>query len=466
MRIFVAGATGLIGRRAVAALVAAGHEVTGVARSDEKAALLARLGARAARVDLFDGPGLVEAVAGHQAVVNLATHIPRVAQAAKPSAWAENDRIRREASGLLVDAALAAGAELFVQESLAFFYADGGARWLDEDTPLVDNDITDAVQIAEGNVRRFAAGGGRGVVLRFGRFYTADSEYTRKQLALARWGVSFEIGAADGYQPLIDVDDAAAAVLRALDAPSGVYNVVDDEPMTRRQIDGAVAELVGRNRLRRFDRLTARTPASALADRSNRVSNRRFVSTTGWSPRSRSGRDGLATVAGQLAREARLPAVVLVSLAVLALSGLSVGIQALFFPESFYESFPFGRGWVALDPPYNEHLIRDVGGLQLGLGIVASWAYLTRRRVLTRAAGLGWLAFSVPHAVFHLNHLDAATGADTVGIVVGTVGPALLALLVIAWPLRPSESRTGDRATGEVIDLQEPVSAGVSAGVG
>ena len=109
MRVFVAGATGVIGRRAVARLVARGHQVTGVSRTPEKDALLESLGARPVRVDLFDADGLRVAVGGHDAVVNLATKIPPITQMTRTEAWADNERIRREASGYLVDAASCRG---------------------------------------------------------------------------------------------------------------------------------------------------------------------------------------------------------------------------------------------------------------------------------------------------------------------------------------------------------------------
>src|SRR5688572_15245811 len=102
VKTFVAGATGVVGRRAVERLVAAGHDVTAVARTAEKADLVRALGARPVTVDLFDRDALVAAVAGHDVVVNLATHIPAFSQAALPGAWKENDRIRGEASRNLV----------------------------------------------------------------------------------------------------------------------------------------------------------------------------------------------------------------------------------------------------------------------------------------------------------------------------------------------------------------------------
>src|SRR5580765_982765 len=110
MRVFVAGATGVLGRRAIPALVAAGHAVTAVVRSPAKAALARSLGATPVEVSLFDPDALRAAVAGHDAVCNLATHIPPLTRAADPRAWDENNRIRTDGSRNLVDAALAAGA--------------------------------------------------------------------------------------------------------------------------------------------------------------------------------------------------------------------------------------------------------------------------------------------------------------------------------------------------------------------
>ena len=136
MKVFVAGGTGVVGRRAVPLLVQAGHEVTAVARTAEKAAALQKAGARPAAVDLFDADGVRCAVAGHDAVVNLATHIPRsFTRMLLPGAWRENDRIRRQASAILADAAMAGGASRFIQESFAPMYPDCGDEWIDEAVP-------------------------------------------------------------------------------------------------------------------------------------------------------------------------------------------------------------------------------------------------------------------------------------------------------------------------------------------
>src|SRR5262249_23287362 len=134
MRILVTGATGVIGRRVIPLLVQRGHEVTAVARSAEKAERLRRAGATPVVLDLFDRDAVGRAVAGHEVVINLATHIPSSTTAMfLPGAWRENDRVRREGSAILVDAAIAGGATRFVQESFAPIYADSGDRWIDEE---------------------------------------------------------------------------------------------------------------------------------------------------------------------------------------------------------------------------------------------------------------------------------------------------------------------------------------------
>src|ERR1700730_10353201 len=136
MRVFIGGATGVLGWRAVRELVAAGHEGSGVGRSGERAALREGPGARPVTVDLFDTAAVTAAVSGHDAVCNLATQIPDASRAMLPGAWATNDRLRAEASRNLADAALASGAERFVQESVSFLYPDSGDAWLDESAPL------------------------------------------------------------------------------------------------------------------------------------------------------------------------------------------------------------------------------------------------------------------------------------------------------------------------------------------
>ena len=457
MKVFVAGATGVVGRRAVAQLVDAGHEVTAVARSAAKADWLRSVGAVPVEVSLFDAAALRAAVAGHDAVVNLATHIPSLRRGSSEQAWTENARIRTEGSSNLVDAALAAGASVYVQEALGFWYEDRGDGWIDESVPLVDSRFNAPVRAAEANTARFAEAGGRGVVLRFGRFYAPDSHHTRIALRAARLGFSPELGPPEAFIASISGDDAAGAVVAAVDAPSGVYNIVDDEPLTGREADAALAASLGRKSLRRLPRgLNNRSAALAeLFGRSQRVSNRRFREATGWAPVDRSVREGWRRMLGQLQGQP-MPSVVKVLLALLVISGLAVGLQAQFFPRSFYDDFPFGRGWVAADGPYNEHLVRDVGGFNLALVAVSLAALAWARITWARLAAVAWLVYGIPHLLYHVGHLHGLDRADKVGLVVSLALGVALAIAVLVASAR----RTGPGVPSGRHGPTVPVGAG------
>jgi nucleoside-diphosphate-sugar epimerase len=301
MKVFVAGATGVLGRRAVKLLCDTGHAVTAVARTPEKADLVERAGATAVAVGLFDPEGLRQAVVGNEVVVNLATKIPSMGRSGLPGAWSENNRIRSEGSRNLVDAALATGAVRYVQESFAPAYPDRGEDWIDEDTPLEPAPYARTVLDAEAQTRRFTEAGGVGVVLRFGLFYGPDGIHAETILKSARRGYAPVIGSPGAFTSSIEIDDAASAVVAALQAPAGAYNIVDDEPLTRAEFAAALARAVGRERLKMVPAWIARLGGSktGMLMRSQRMSNRRFKDATGWSPAYPSAREGWPAVVSQ-----------------------------------------------------------------------------------------------------------------------------------------------------------------------
>lgn len=302
MRVFVSGATGVIGSRAVVRLLAAGHDVTGVCRSDEKAALLRGVGARAARIDPFDRDAMTAAAAGHEVLVNLATHIPPSRKAAKASAWNENDRVRNELSANIAAAARLHGATRLIQESIVLPYEDSGSDWVTEETPRRAPARLQSAERAETNARSAAGDGDPAksgtapVILRFGLFYAPDSVHTREQVELARKGMAPVVGGAKGYISSIHADDAADAVVAALAAPAGAYNVVEDEPVTRRVFAETIAHAVDREKssflLSMMFGLAGEARTGGIA-RSLRVSNELFKDATGWSPAHESVTTGL-----------------------------------------------------------------------------------------------------------------------------------------------------------------------------
>ena len=288
-KIVITGSTGVIGARAVRELLAAGHRVTGVTRSARGRERLERLGARAVEADVYDEASLRRAFDGADAVVNLLTSIPSADRMGDPSAWEENDRLRTEASAAIVRAARAAGVRRLVQESIAFVYADGGDAWLDEDAPVAGGGVTTSALTAERNARELFDGDT--VVLRFGLFVGADSGSTRAALEAARSGASIAPGPPGAYRPIVWLDDAATAVVAALRAPAGTYNVSDADPPTNAEIDAALAAAVGASALR------PATPQDGPMGRSQRVSSRRLREVTGWTPRVRAGTESWERIA-------------------------------------------------------------------------------------------------------------------------------------------------------------------------
>jgi UDP-glucose 4-epimerase len=282
-KIVITGSTGVIGRRAVHELLAAGHRVTGVTRSARGREQLERVGARAVEADVFDEASLRRSFDGADAVVNLLTHVPSADRMADPSSWEENDRVRTEASAAIARAAQSARVQRLVQESIAFVYADGGDAWLDEDAPVAGGGVTTTALTAERNARELFDGDT--VVLRFGLFMGPDSGFTRAALETARDGDSAAVGPPGAFRPMLWLEDAAAAIAAAMRAPAGTYNVADADPPTNAEVDAALAAAVGVQALRPTE-----PPDSPLA-RSQRVSTRRLREATGWAPRMRAGTD-------------------------------------------------------------------------------------------------------------------------------------------------------------------------------
>ncbi len=299
MRVFVAGASGVVGRRLVPLLLRAGHRVVAVARSPRKAAALHAAGALPVELDPFDREAVGKAVAGQDVVVNLATHIPSSStRMLLPGAWRENDRIRRVASANLADAAIAGGVGRLIQESFAPVYPGRGAQWIEEDTPLAPARFNRSVLDAERSAGRFARSGGAGVVLRFAGFYGPDAFQTRDMMRMVRKGWAPLPGAADAYASWLSHDDAASAALAALELPSGAYNVVDDEPLTRREFFAWLAHELGVAPPAPMPAWTTRMLGSIgeLLSRSQRISNRKLRQAAGWAPAYPSVRQGWSAI--------------------------------------------------------------------------------------------------------------------------------------------------------------------------
>jgi hypothetical protein len=150
-----------------------------------------------------------------------------------------------------------------------------------------------------------------------------------------------------------------------------------------------------------------------------------------------------------------MKALLRIALAGVAVSALLPGLQATLAPQGFYDSFPLGRGWVELLPPYNEHLTRDVGAFYLAFALLFAWATVTLARELITPLAVAWTVFSALHAWFHITHLDGFTTGDAFAQTAG-----LLAVIALPWLSVVRTPRSGRRARPPGRDRADPASAG------
>ncbi|HEY1597575.1 MAG TPA: NAD(P)-dependent oxidoreductase [Thermoleophilaceae bacterium] len=302
MRVFVAGATGVIGRSLLPQLVSAGHQVTGMTRSARRTGLIRELGAHGVVADAFDAKKLrgVVVEAKPDVVIHELTDIPK---SFDPNAFERNNQLRREGTRNLMAAAVEAGARRVVAQSVAFMYAYGGNRLHDEADPLAldmrdpGGDTIRAIADLEASVT--GTDGIEGLVLRYGYFYGPGTSYAAdgtqgKMLLNRRFPI---VGDGSGVFSFIHVEDAAAATVRALDHGSpGIYNVVDDDPAPQRDWLPVLASAVGAPEPRRVPKLLARLVGGRFAiqmlTRAQGASNAKATAELGLELRYPSWRTG------------------------------------------------------------------------------------------------------------------------------------------------------------------------------
>lgn len=298
MRVFVAGGSGVLGRRLVRQLVARGHQVTATTTSPAKLDVLTRLGAEGVVMDGLDAVSVGEAVAGARpdAIVNQMTGLSR-AHAGKPNLrkadrfFATTNRLRSEGIDHLLAAAEATGVCHVVAQSHASSNGIHEGGWVKtEEDPLEVMEGTKAISHLEEAV--VMAGG---AALRYGGFYGAGA--TDDQLELVRKRVFPLVGGGTGYTSWVHVDDAASATVLAVEQKArGVYNIVDDEPAPVSEWLPYLAECVGARPPRRLPvwlaRLVAGEMVVGMMTEGRGFSNAKARRELGWEPRFPSWRQG------------------------------------------------------------------------------------------------------------------------------------------------------------------------------
>jgi nucleoside-diphosphate-sugar epimerase len=305
MRIFVAGASGAIGRQLLPQLVAAGHEVTGTTRSEERAEAIRAARARAVICDALDAEALHAAVteARPEVIVHQLTALPHRFDPRDKEIYAPTNRLRSESTRTLLEAARDAGTRRMVCQSIAFAYAPGPQPEVkDEDAPLAFGappPFGDGIRAIDEMERAVVGAEGlEGLVLRYGWFYGPGTYYANdgsmaEDVRRRRFPV---IGKGTGLFSFVHVDDAAAATVAAVErgAP-GIYNVVDDDPAPQREWLPVYAEAIGAKKPWRVPVWLARPVVGKIATVASvqpGASNAKAKRELGWEPRWPSWREG------------------------------------------------------------------------------------------------------------------------------------------------------------------------------
>jgi 2-alkyl-3-oxoalkanoate reductase len=298
MRVFFAGATGVIGSPLVPQLLEAGHEVTAMTRSVLRAAQLEAVGVDPVVCDVFDIDEVGAAMAGAspEAVVHQLTALPARLDWKNPDLFHANNRVRTEGTRILLDAALATGVRRVVAQSVAFAYAPTGDLVKDEEAAL----FTDAppplggavAAVVELEHRVTGTAGIDGLVLRYGMVYGPGTSYDRRGSTAADI-VARRIPLAEGATGMyswLHVEDAASAAVAALERGSpGIYNIVDDDPAPQPEWLPVLAQA-----LRADPPAPAEMPPEAPEMWLRGASNAKAKRELGWRPRYASWREGFA----------------------------------------------------------------------------------------------------------------------------------------------------------------------------
>lgn len=304
VRVFVAGGTGVVGRRLVPQLVAQGHQVTATTTNPRKLTTLAELGAEGVVMDGLDAASVREAVAGARpdTVVHLMTAIS-TAHAGKPDfrhmdRWfAPTNRLRTEGTDNLLAAADATGVSHVVAQSYASWNGLRQGGWVKtEDDPLdpLGDSAAAAVARAIRHLKDAVLGAG-GAVLRYGGLYGPGA--TDDQVEMVRKRRFPLVGSGAGYCSWLHVDDAASATLLAVEQKvTGVFDIVDDEPAPASAWLPYLAEAVGAKQPMRVPvwlaRLLAGKVAVTMMTQGRGFSNAKAKRELGWQPRYPSWRQG------------------------------------------------------------------------------------------------------------------------------------------------------------------------------
>lgn len=305
MKVFIAGATGVLGRTVTEQLVAAGHAVTGLVRRSQDMGQLEARGARAVLGDLFDLETVLFATRGANAVIHLASACPPTLRSHNAD-WEASNRLWREGTRNIIHAALENQAQTYVQQSLAAVHGDGKGNWIKEETPLHNPpEISAVLQAEDLALEAYRSHGLPTVILRGATLYGAESPLTRQVMDSVKARRFRAPGSGRQYWHWLHVHDMAAAVVTAAltPAPGEVFLVADDWPFQAQEAPAFLAKKLAVPAPPRFP-VAVPLPFGAASplfpDFSTRYRNDKLKRMLGWALRYPTYHDGWAQIFAQL----------------------------------------------------------------------------------------------------------------------------------------------------------------------
>ncbi len=311
MRVLVAGATGVLGRRLVRHLSDGGHEAIGLTRDERGDGIIRELGGTPIRANLFDADEITSQIDSTDAIIHAATAIPKK-QRPSGKDWEVNDRIRIRGVESLVEVARRTGAQHLIFQSIVWVARPDDQSPFDESAPLNPDSVTQSAATAE-RIATNASGeyGFTTTVIRGGWFYAPDAHHTLSFGDALRKRMLPVIGDGEARWSILHVDDAASAYAAAVEQrPEGIFHVVDDEPVKVGEFFRHFAERQGAKPPRSIPvwlaRLLAGSFSTEFATTSFVTNANRFKETTGWRPAYPTFREGLDQVIDTWVSEGRL----------------------------------------------------------------------------------------------------------------------------------------------------------------
>jgi len=311
MKIFMTGATGVLGKRVASHLIAEGHEVKALCRSVQNYQDLEKAGVKPVWGNIYDPEQLQKITMGEEAIIHLASNVPVNSQKLKREDWFENDLLRERGTENLAQAGVRNGVKLFVAPGLMLAYGDQKGKWVSEKSPLsskVPPDIQSAIRMEEIVQRYVRKQGLPAVVLRLGILYAEDSAHTLDLINQLQNGTAAIVGKGDAFLNLVHADDAAKAIASVVKRYSihvgAVYNISDGNPVTTKDYVDFLAEKIGVKEVKARNFLSAWINLSnnqlKVAQLSFRAKNEQAAQKLKWAPTFGDYKEGLTHVVANL----------------------------------------------------------------------------------------------------------------------------------------------------------------------